>query len=73
METTLRVALARRRMSIRQLTEESGVSWEAISKVVDGVNGDTGVNVSTLRKIAEALGLKLVIRFEECQCESNNT
>lgn len=64
LETSLRVALAKRNLTITDVSESTGVSRKAISKLMDKEYGHA--KISTLQSIADTLeGLTLVVRFED--------
>lgn len=61
---SLRVLLARRKLTMRELEAKTDVRQPTIRKIMDGIPID--VRVSTLQQIAKGLpGVKLVIGFEE--------
>lgn len=65
METTVRVALARNKMTIADLHRATGLDRKAIIKVFDGIPVQ-GVSLRTLRRVEKAVpGLRLVVKFEE--------
>jgi transcriptional regulator with XRE-family HTH domain len=55
--------LARRRMKHEDLEKASGVSRATISTIVNGQSADP--RVSTLEKIAKALGIKMADLFTQ--------
>ena len=62
-ETTLRLAAARRKLTKATISEYSKLNVRTIDKIYDDIPDD--VIVSNLRRVADALGLVLVVRFEE--------
>jgi len=62
-ETTLRMELARNRMTIKDLIDRTGLARETINSVIDG--DYSNCKTVTLKAIEEALpGVRLVIRLE---------
>jgi len=63
----LRITLARKKMSIRELTRRTGVTSPTIAKMLDAIEPD--VTVRSLRRVAEGLGLRVKIEFEDAEGE----
>lgn len=65
---TLRVLLAKNRMTMAALEEETGIRQPTIRKLMDEI--PRNVRVSTLDKVVAALpGVRLVIAFVEVEYE----
>ena len=60
-EELIRIALVQKRMSISELSERVGMSQPNFSKKLNKNN----FNETDMRKIAEALGMKLVLGLED--------
>lgn len=65
MTDTLRVLLARKKMTMADLEEKTNVSQPTIRKIMDEM--PTDVRFSTLQKIADALCVDLVVEFRPKQ------
>lgn len=64
--TTLRVELARHKMTVTDLIKKTGLARETVTAVLDGDYSRT--TVKTLQAVAEALpGLRLTVRLENDQ------
>ena len=61
-DDVIRMEIARRQMRHEDLETASGVSRTTISAIA---NGSTDPRVSTLKRIADALGLKMSDLFKE--------
>jgi hypothetical protein len=62
-QTTIRVQLAKNRMTVSDLIKKTGLARETINSLLDG-NYDTS-KVSSLRKVEKAIpGIRLVVGFE---------
>ena len=59
----LYMKLARKKLSIREVTRRTGVTSPTISKMLDEIADD--LKVRSLRQVAEGLGLRVRIEFEE--------
>lgn len=61
--TTIRIELARNRMTVKDLMAKTGIARETINSALDGDYSHS--KVSTLKRIEAALpNLRLVVQFE---------
>ena len=67
-ETTLRIELARNKMTVKDLIKKTGLARETIKAVIDGDYSSS--NIRSLKAIEQALpNVQLVIRMENRQPE----
>ena len=59
LEKQIRMAIKKSGISVYQLAKDSEIPQPVLSRFV---NGQRGINLSTASKIAQTLGLKLVLK-----------
>jgi DNA-binding Xre family transcriptional regulator len=65
-KTTLRIELARNKMTVKDLIEKTGLARETINAVIDGDYSNS--NIRSLKAIEQALpNVEMVIRLETKQ------